>query len=264
MRRWIHWFVCLLVVLGFAVPRAGAQQISSGVTPDAIPEPPAFLVEDEAGFFARKPEKLRAISDRLREVEQKYGFKIYFLVKPVIFDGNATELADRLQRAWLPDGGGLVVVYQSDGRALGVSRGFDVMPSESGLASSKKNLPSLFVVEMLDRIQAKLKNVSEGDELVDRLATLLTGEVDGYLSARNAPPPARSGWVGMLAAGGGLAVLLGLTLVAGRWLRRRGEKRDRTFRFPPAPDSQRLGAPFGARVSSRSFGGAAAPESPES
>ena len=44
------------------------------------------------------------------------------VVEPVLIATTASELASQLQQSWLPDGGGLVVVYESDNRSLGFGR----------------------------------------------------------------------------------------------------------------------------------------------
>lgn len=257
MSIWKSLCLSLLTLVSFLVPGAQAQAVPSLYGDEPPPSRPAFNVQDNAGLFTRDPDRLREISDRLRVMEQRHGFHMYVVIEPVVMGSSAIELAARLQQAWLPDGDGFVIVFESDSRSFGVGRDYDM--SDADEAKSRTDVPSFYAADALERIRAQLDPKLDPPELIDQLTVLLAADVGGYLDRRHAPETGGQTLRLVLAAVGVLSALGLLGLGLARLAHLAEKRRRRSFRFPQAQVEQRLGAPFGAKVSSRRF--EAAPDS---
>ena len=100
----------------------------------------------------------------MAELQERRGFRIHLVVKPVIITSTPPDLAESLRLAWLPDGNGIVVVYESDTRSLGIGRRMTEDPAGEGprvpthvsaviikevLAATDKPLPTEAYLEVL-------------------------------------------------------------------------------------------------------------------
>lgn len=249
---WKSIFLIVLSLLGvFSSPAIG--QAVSGFYGEGPPPPrPAFNVQDNAGLFQRDPDRLREISDRLRQLEQRHGFHVYVVVESVVMGSSPIELAARLQQAWLPDGDGFVIVFEADNRSFGLGRAYEASSVEELKATSE--IPSFYAADAFDRIRARLDpGLEDPAGLLDQMTQLLVADIGGYLDRRHAPESAGTTLRLVLASLGVLSALGLAGLGVARLLHQTERRRRRTYRFPSAAESQRLGAPFGAKVSSRRF-----------
>ncbi|MGC4015431.1 MAG: TPM domain-containing protein [Luteolibacter sp.] len=115
---------------------------------------PAFNVQDDAGLFTRNPEGLRVISDRLRSLEKKHNFRMYVLIESVVIGTTPVDLAARLQQIWLPDGDGVVIVYEVDTRAFGMGRPYDA--GDVTRPGKGVRIPSFVAAGAVERIRDQL------------------------------------------------------------------------------------------------------------
>ena len=247
----------LLTLVSVLGPVAQAQAVPSLYGDDPPPPRPAFNVRDNAGLFTRDPDRLRGISDRLRLLDERHGFHVYVVIESAVMGSSVIDLAARLQQAWLPDGDGFVIVFESDTRSFGLGRNYEV--SDADDAKSRTDVPSFYAADALERIRSQLDPKLEPADLIDQLTLLLSADVGGYLDRRHAPEPGGQTLRLVLVAVGVLSALGLVGLGIARLAQQAEKRRKRSFRFPPASGEQRLGAPFGAKVSSRRFG--AAPDS---
>ena len=257
MPTWNSLRLTLLAFVGLLACFVEGQVVPGLYGEDPPPPRPAFNIRDNAGLFIRDPDRLREISDRLRQLEQRHGFHVYVVIEPVVMGSTAVELAARLQQAWLPDGDGFVIVFESDTRSFGLGRDYEVSDAEHSKPAVE--VPSFYVADALDRIRTRLDPKLEPPELIDQLTALLTADIGGYLDRRRAPETGGQTLRLAMAAVGVLSALGLLGLGLARLAHLAERRRKRSYRFPPAMVEQRLGAPFGAKVSSRRFG--AAPDS---
>jgi hypothetical protein len=219
---------------------------------DGPPPPrPASNVQDNAGLFTRDPDRLRAISERLRTLEQRHGFHLYLVIEPVMIGSSAVELAARLQQAWLPDGDGFVLVFESDNGSFGLGHKYEVADGDK--ARFRAELPSYYAAQALDRARSRLASDLEPDEMVDQLSRLLVEDVGGYLD-RSLVPPSADRTLRLVLATVGVLSALGLAgLGLARLAQRAERRRRRSYYFQEVSGEERLGAPFGALVSARRF-----------
>lgn len=244
MTDWARWLAVLFIWAGTALP-GFSQALAAG-----SPRPPAFGVMDDGGFFSKDSGTLKRITDHIRELESAHGYKIYLVVEPVLIAATAPERAIELQNAWVPDGNGLVVVFESDSRSLGIGRDMNSVP---GKKASGVRVPSHETNAILNRAMEGM-SLNQSPELsLDTLVANLTSGFDSYFKSLKEPPPAaRNFKIGMVVLG--LACLLGLGVILfGSLVRHSGISGVVRFRLPSADSTERLGAPCGASVTTRKF-----------
>ena len=228
-----------------------SQSLPEWLTKDGPPKPPDFGILDEDGFFNHDAGATKRISDQLRKLEEEHGYKIYLMVKPVLIGTSAPELAAQLRQAWLPDGNGLVVVYEADGRSLGIGRALDVSRDpKSPDALIPTHETAALINRAIDAVDAKLPPAA----YIEALAGKLVEGSNDYFTLLEAPLPAgRTMRMGLLVVGA--MTLLGLVTVGVGWLLRHSPMAEvQSFRIPVVDRPERLGAPCGASVTARRFG----------
>lgn len=243
MLMWI--FVAALVVSSHGQP---TPPMAGGIS---VPKPPASGIRDEGGFFNRSPGAVTRISDRFRKLESEHGFRMFLMVESVLIGTNAPELAAQLQQAWLPEGNGLVIVFETDNRSLGIGR--DIGGSALPTGPSGR-VPTHEAAAILSKAREKT-DLSLAPELyVEQLAKALAEGFEDYFQRLQAPPPpGRTLRLGVLALGG-LALLTLIAILVGSLARLPSMNGERTFRFPKSDRPERLGAPCGGgNVSVRRF-----------
>ncbi len=244
MIRTIHWllfgFCGLLATLCLS-----AQDIEH-----AGRKAPAFGISDESGFFTRNSGGFKRVSDQIRKLEADRGFKIYVAVEPVLISGSAQERANELFHEWLPDGAGLVVVFESDSRRLGVGRDLSGAPDDTGNpARVPSHETSAILTQALQSVDSQLAAEPYLEAFVGKITT---GFEDYFQRRSSPPPPQRSLRIGLLVVG--TVALLGLGAIAiGGFIRHSSMAVTRRFRFPVVDRPERLGAPCGGSVTARRF-----------
>jgi len=230
---------------------APGQALPEWLAKDGTPRPPDFGIRDESGFFNKDSGAFKRISDQFRKLETDHGFRIVLMVEPVLIGTSAPELAGQLRQAWLPDGNGLVVVFEADSRSVGIGRDLagSSDPKEPGAVIPTHETAAL-ITRAIDAVDPKL--VPEA--YIEALSGKLVEECNRYFELRDAPLPAgRSMRIGLLAVGA--LALLALGALGLGWLVKHSAMAEvRTFRFPVVDRPERLGAPCGAAVTARRFG----------
>lgn len=234
MVAWIAWGSLLLSVSGQALP--------DWLGKNGIRKPPDFGILDEGGFFNRNSGAMKRISDQLRKLESDHGFRIYLVVEPVLIATTAPELAAQLQQSWLPEGNGLVVVFESDNRSLGFGRDLGGTP---GAIEDASHVPTHETAAILLRAQEGMEETPVPEASIESLMGNLVMEFTSYFERRSAPLPAgRSLRLGLLTIGGVTLLALG-AIVVGAIVRLPSMAGSRRFRFPLVDRPERLGAPCG-------------------
>lgn len=224
---------------GLFVQMAAHAQVLSQSPTDEMPPPP-FGVRDENGVFSRDPDALRRISDAVRKLKEERGFQIYIVVEPVLIGVHAQEWAAQLHEKWLPEGNGLVVIYERDSRQVGVSRNM-----LENWESDALQVPPYETVAILSRVMGSMDVTLDSTAFLESMITKLVAEFEGFFTRLEAPAVGgRSLRMGLLIAGlvclTGLAGL-GLALV----MRGGGKDEEKVMRFPAVDVPERLGAPYG-------------------
>ena len=212
--------------------------------------PPALAIVDDSNFFIKSSGAFKRISELLRRLELDHGYKIYLVVEPVLIATTPSELAAELRQAWIPDGNGLVLVFESDSRQLGIGRDLASRPDPTG---SVVRIPSHETSALLVRAAETADSKLAPEPYLEALVGSLVREYEGYFKRRATPPPAeRSMKIGLLIVG--ILALLGLGAIAiGGLMRHSSMTTGRSFRFPVVDRPERLSAPCGASVTTRRF-----------
>lgn len=236
--------------LGFMVFQVHGQSLQEALAADGVQAPPVFGVADVEGFFNRNAGALQRISDQIRRLDHDHGYMIYLVVEPVMMAATAPERATQLRNEWIPDGNGLVLVFESDSRSLGIGR--DLVGDLT--ASGKPVLvPSNETVAIITQAVNATDSRLAPEVYLETLVGKLTSGFDDYFKRRATPPPAgRTLKIGLLVSG--IVALLGLGAIGlGGLIRHSRVTEVRSFRFPAANLPERLGAPCGANVTARRF-----------
>jgi hypothetical protein len=239
--------------------QAQPQTLANWLSKDSSPPPPASHISDNADLFLRDPDTLLELSKTITQLQSKHGFSLYVVIEPVLITNSTAELAAKLQQSWLPKGGGLVVVFEADSRRIGFGR------ADSNAADLSQLAGQLSSYEILAVLGAALQGLDTTQPPETIIASLIRSLSSGFTEAfirRQTPPPAGRSLRMALVAIGGLALLALGTLGLG-WLLRRSRSHGAVRRsFPTVEIPERLGAPYGGgAVTSRRFGGSAAPHS---
>jgi hypothetical protein len=223
------------------------------------PPAPADGVLDEARIFSRDPGRHQAVAAALQALEEKHGFRFYYVLYSSLYGRDLSDRAYALQRAWLGESPGIVLVLETDSRHFRVGQAKQ-KPDGTGpqadlpLTGPKELAPSDLAL-LVRGIEGSLRESSGTEEFAERLGTGLATGISTLMDQRAAVPEGttRSRLV-LLALGFGAATgLIALLVVAG--LKRAEAKSLERFIFPKAHIGTRLGAPHGGgKVSSRSFG----------
>ena len=220
---------------------------------DTLPEkfmvPPAPGVMDSGGLFNKESGVQERISVQLGQLRKDHGYRIYLIVEPVLMSGNAVDLAALLQQEWLPDGNGLVVVFESDNRNLGFGRD----PGGNPDLPAGTLVPTHEAVVLLQQAVAATDVELAPGAYAEALTGHLVKGFNSYFMRRAAPPPRERSLRFTLLTVGGFALLALVAISVGALTRLKSVAGVRTLRFPEVDRPERLGAPCGARVTSRSF-----------
>lgn len=248
----VNWKRVLGVLFGAVLC---AQPICGQALPNAAVDgtrqtPPSFGVLDRDGFFYRNPSALERISTQIRNLELDHGYMVYLVVESVLLASSASERAAELQREWLPRGNGLVIVYEADSRDLGIGRDLGSQPATS---TDRSLIPTFETSAILSKALAGTDRGLAPDALLETFVTKVVGGTNAYFQSRATPPPAdRTLKLGLLVLG--TFAVLGLGVIGvGSLLRHPVLAGPGRYRFPAVDASERLGAPAGAEVTTRSF-----------
>jgi hypothetical protein len=245
LKYWLAICLCLGALSLQARSQALPEPSNSGAE-----SPPPFGVLDKDGFLNRNAGSLKRISDHVRQLEQDHGYRIFLVVEPLLMTSSASERASELRQAWLPEGNGLVVVFESNTRTIGIGRD---MADDPNPAAHPSRVPSYQIVAILSRTLESVDSKLPAEAYIETIMENLTTGFDDYFVRRDTPPPPeRKMKIGLLVVG--TLSLLGLGAIGlGGLVRHSSMTPVRRFRFPVVDRPERLGAPCGGNVTARRF-----------
>jgi hypothetical protein len=241
---WLCW--------GFSIFLVQAQALPEWLAKSGIGKaPPAFGILDESKLFNKDSGAFKRISDQLRKLELDHNYKIYLVVESVLIGSTPSELAADLRRAWIPEGNGLVIVFETDSRRLGIGQDLENHPE---ITNQGSRIPVNETSGMLIRAAEATDIQLAPEPYLETLINSLYNEHEDYFKRLSTPtPPERSVKTGLLIVG--ILALLGLGAIAiGGLMRHSSIAAGPKFRFPVVDRPERLGAPCGGSATARKFG----------
>lgn len=242
-------FLLRLLPLWFAACWAFAQSLGSPA--GKLPPAPPDGIHDPSRLLAASPSRQQAISESLRKLEAAHGFRIFLYIESVFLNTTPTELADNLKPLWIPDGKGLILVYEFDTKRLGVSQ--DLFTSDPVGNPSDSKLPAHETTRILATAFQKADRTLSPENYLTELIRAITTSYDAYFAQAEKPRPfAQTLRPRMLLAGGlAVAALLALSVIISG--KSRAARLAGKSTFPTVDCAERLRAPAGAAVVSRKF-----------
>lgn len=243
------WMRGCLISLALMLPGL-AQSPIAGTDKWAALEPPANGLLDQGGFFKRNPSIGDNIAKRLQQLHSNHDYRIYLVVEPSLLTTSAPDLASRLRELWLPEGDGIVAVYEGDTRSLGIGR--DLGDGADPTARSSP-VPTHETATIINLALAATDKKLPSEIYLQTLALNLTDAFERYFERRATPPPRGQSLRIALVVIGIVATLSLCAIAVAALTRLKSVQGIRTFHFRPVDRPERLGAPAGASVTSRSF-----------
>lgn len=244
MRWFFHTILACLIWAAVPLP------VSGEALPESLAHPPESGILDAGGLFQRDAAALERIRGKILKLHQDHDCRMYVIVEPVFISTTPTELAARLQDAWLPDGDGLVIAYESNSRSLGFGRDVGEKPES---AISEALVPTHETAALLRQAVAHTDASLAPAAYLETLVGNVASGFDDYFQRRSAPPPPGRSLRFALLMIGGLSLLALGAIAVGALSRMQSVAGSRTLRFPCVNQPERLSAPCGAEVVSRSF-----------
>jgi hypothetical protein len=238
--------------MAFLLP-SPAQVLDLPSLEKAVEQAPPDGIQDNAGLFQRHPAQRAAIAEKIGKLREERGFHLYVLIESVFVHGDPQTKATQLRDAWIPDGNGLVFVFEVDSRRLSVGQQLEQQLAEDG---SILGIPSYVIAAILNQASTEARQQPMPPEaFMEVLISRVTDGFTQYFIRKDNPlPQGRTLRLGMVVIG--TASALALIGMAAAWLLRRSERSGGgNFFFPETEVAERLGAPYGAgKISSRRFG----------
>jgi hypothetical protein len=228
-----------------------AEGLPSWLAKDQMPVAPPSSIRDQSGVFTRDPAAYQRISDRLKQLENTHGYKIYLMVEPVLIGTTAQELAAQLRQIWLPKGDGFVVVYENDSRSVGIGRDFT---AHNLSTAASPQMPTFETASLIAHAFQSTDPKLAPEKYIEAFTLELAAGSERFFTGQQTPEKPIS-W-GKIA----LFTLTATTLFGLGWyglsrlLARTVMREITTFQFPNSGQAERLGAPSGASVTAHRFG----------
>jgi hypothetical protein len=227
---------------------AFAQRLADSDIP-AIP-PSGFL--DDEGVLGNNPSLQRRVIELLQELDKKHGYRLIVVVGQSLIGTNAKDYAAQLQKEWLPKGGGLVLVFESDTGSLGFGRGLE---SSEGMIDGEMVIPSFSLIDIVSKSLKAARTTEAKEVYLENLITELCSRLDGYFELRASPLEGGRSLRLALATIGALSLLALCGMGLGWLMGKADSKQAQTRLFPEVETPERLGAPYGGGGGAcRSFG----------
>lgn len=253
VNNWRRWLLLIGFWLGSLVCGQG-QTFELARTEDQIAPAPADGVVDQAGLGHRNPALIAKLKEDIRRLRDDHGFHLYVVLESVLVSGNSQLVANRLRRSWIPNGDGMVLVFELDTKSLGIGQSFEQEADPTKAPPGQ--VPSYETMAILEEARDVVNADNSSEAMMESFVGKMVAGYNEYFTRKNAPvPQERTVKVGLIIVGAAAALaLLGMlaALLVKRSDRRGG---GRCYYFPEVQMSERLGAPYGGgEVSSRRFG----------
>lgn len=239
-------FFWVVASAGFAAAQSFADS--------RVPARPSQGLLDERNVLRKNLELKARLVERIGEIEEAHGYRLFVVLEPMVLGVTPHEFASLAYERWLPDGGGLVVVYEADTQRFGLGHSLD---GTGGMISNEAEIPTFVMGDLVnDALRTAIEEEGEEDSgaVIESFLMQLCENVEGYFERKSQPADdSRSLRLALLTVGA-MSVLALCGMGIG-WLLAKGDRqRDRRKIFPAVDVPERLGAPYGGGGWASSFG----------
>ncbi len=188
------------------------------------------------------PEASRRIIRMLQDLERDHGFRMFVVLERALISTTASDLASQLQQEWLPQGGGIVIVFESDTMNIGFGR---QLSTTEGMETEHEGMPAFTLVEIISTALYDMGEEESPQVYIEKLVTEITAGTSEWFKLREAPVDSGQSLRLALVTIGSLS-LLALCGMGIGWMMGKADKRQTSVRvFPETDVCERLGAPYG-------------------
>ena len=234
MNRFLPTLLCCLFLAGTAF----AQRIADS----DLPLPPPTGVLDEEGVLQNNNGAQRKMIETIQALDRAHGFRMFVVLSRSLIGSTPSDLSARLQKAWIPEGDGLVIVFESDTMKLGFGRDLE---GGEGLSAERTYVPAYGLVEIISKALKDSDGESQPQIYIGTLVSNIAANLDAYFTLKSAPTDGGRSLRLALVAIGALS-LLALAGMGLGWLLGKSDRKHAEIRvFPPVDQPERLAAPYG-------------------
>ncbi|MEP2775786.1 MAG: TPM domain-containing protein [Luteolibacter sp.] len=240
------FLTCMMLIFMAGIGCLSAQALND------LPAPPPSGLSDEGHVLGNNSDLQREIIGKLKQLETEHGYRLYVILERSLIATTPTGLAADLQQKWMPNGEGLVVVFESDTGKMGFGRGLD---SSEAIMEGEQSVPAYSLVEIIADALHACAGIDVPDLFVQKLVSEMCKNLDAYLDRRNAPEEGGRSLRLALATIGALSLLALGGMVIGWMMGKADKKQSRIMKFPEIHVPERLGAPYGGGGGGSSYFG---------
>lgn len=221
--------------------------------PDAeLPTPPVSGLSDGTGVLGRNSSAQKRIVELLQTLQREHGYRMYVILERSLISSNPSDMAARLQQEWLPEGGGLVFIFESDTKKMGFGRG--LRPSE-GMEKDVPGVPAYGLVEIISDSLVKMDQSKNTEIYIEQIVTEIVQGLNEYFEKKEAPVAGGRSLRLALVTIGALSLLALAGMGLGWLMGKADRKQSETRLFPEIDTPERLGAPYGGGCGAAGFFG---------
>ncbi|MGJ8634428.1 MAG: hypothetical protein ACSHX7_10970 [Luteolibacter sp.] len=214
---------------------------------------PVTGLQDNENVLGKDSNAQRRVIEMVQQLKHDHDYQIYVVLKRALISTNASHLSSRLQKDWLPDGNGMVIVFESDTNRLGFGRDMD---AKDDMTEKSPSVPTYQVLELITQaLKDSREDQKEGaDVYFEKLLTRIVTKLNEYFVAKSDPVGNGRSLRLALATVGALSLLALCGMGLGWIMAKADGKTVKNRIFPKVEQPERLGAPYGAAVTSHYYG----------
>lgn len=230
----------------FAAASLHAQALSE------LPPPPLTGLSDDGAILGRNSSAQREIAQQLQKLRAEHGYRLYVILERSLIGTTPTSYASALQQQWLPEGQGLVLVFETDTGKLGFGRGFN---ADEGIMEGTEGIPAFNLVEIISESLQASEDLDNPELFIQKAVSEMCLNFEAYFERKSAPPKSGRSLRLALATIGALSLLALGAMVVGWMMGKSEKKQGRVLKFPETDTPERLGAPYGGGGGGSSYFG---------
>jgi hypothetical protein len=237
-------YLVLLLFFQAGLLRAQAEELD-------IPDAPETGLWDRQGLFDNNDAAKQRVIEALSGLRAEYGYRLFVVIEGTIIGSKSDKFADDIQKKWLPEGGGMVLLYESDKRRIQYGLSPDMADE---ITEGRTLVSSHDIIQIFSKAFEACKEIRDNQIFIERFILELCTNFEEAIYKKDQQPENEGRALRLaLIVMGAVAILALMGLILGMLIGRAGGKRRRVKSFPEVDVVERLGAPYGAALASLRF-----------